>query len=114
MHRLESFKTLQNGWDSYGAPAPSGTAIGNAEAFVANLPEAIGPYRLAPSVVGGVGFTHRGNGRKVYVEFFNDGRVFALFSDGQSEPMTREVLAVRSGYRGLIAEMNGYLGSAVA
>ena len=65
--------------------------------------------RIAPSVMGGIGLTQRQSGRNIYIEFYNDGRVFALFSDGVSEPMTREVAPGYQDFNQLIGEMQGFL-----
>ena len=66
------------------------------------------PTRLAPSVVGGIGLTVRLDHRKVYTEFFNDGSVVTLFSDGQGS-RTKRIDATESGYRELVDELDKYL-----
>jgi hypothetical protein len=67
------------------------------------------PSRLAPSAVGGVGVTHRRGSKTVYVEFYNDGRVLALFSDNVSEPVIKRIDPNDQSFRELIAGMRGYL-----
>ena len=81
-----------------------------AENFLAQLLSMnIEPSRLAPSAVGGVGLTRRKNDRRVYVEFFNNGKIYALFSDGVTEPISREIPAGRQGFLKLIGDMGTYL-----
>jgi hypothetical protein len=108
--KLESLHRLPGGWNGYDSPAPSGLAIGLARSFISGLlKHASAPSRLAPSAVGGVGVTRRHQGRKVYVEFFNDGQVIALFSDEVSEPRTKRVEPGYRSFQELIGEMRDYL-----
>jgi hypothetical protein len=101
---------LQDGWNGYDAPAPSEKARRTAESFVDTLlKEKYEPRRLAPSAVGGVGVTQRKGNRSVYVEFYNDGRVLALFSDDVSEPQVKRVEPGLQSFKKLIAEMRDYL-----
>jgi hypothetical protein len=82
---LDAMRQLQDGWNGYGAPAPSNAAIVIARSFLSNQRIAR-PFRVAPSAAGGVGITHKRNKRRVYVEFYNNGEVCALFSDDSSAP----------------------------
>ena len=80
--RLTNLRGLKDRWNSYTAPRPDELAIRNAEAFLTAMRDAdYEPTRLAPSAMGGVAITRRQDKRKVLVEFYNDGRVYALFSD---------------------------------
>ena len=107
--RLNELSQVKDGWNGYDAPAPTEAAIAAARTFLSALETArILPSRVAPSVVGGIGITKRTGARKVYVEFRNDGRIFALFSDGQS-PSTQPVMPSAEGFQNLIAAMRGYL-----
>jgi hypothetical protein len=108
--KIASMTQLKEGWNGYHAPPPSARAIGMAENFLAHLlGKKIEPSRLAPSAVGGVGLTRRKNDRRVYVEFFNNGRIYALFSDSVTEPISREVPPGRQGFLKLIGDMGAYL-----
>ena len=108
--KLVQLRHLRDGWNGYAAPAPSERAINTANAFVDILLRAkYEPKRLAPSAVGGVGITQRSGAKKVYVEFFNDGKVFALFSDGDSEPISREIIPGYQSFKTLVKEMQEYL-----
>ena len=101
---------LRDGWNGYDAPAPSAKAILTAQGFVETLlSQKYEPKRVAPSAVGGVGITQRNRNKKVYVEFFNDGKVFALFSDGNSEPVSKEIIPGHQAFKALIKEMQEYL-----
>jgi hypothetical protein len=109
-NRLDTFKKLKLGWDSYSAPAPTYSASSIAEAFLRKLQESgISPDRLSPSVVGGIGFTFREGGLKVYVEFSNRGSVHALFSDGMTDPVVEKVLPDDSSFSKLILRIKTYL-----
>ncbi len=101
---------LTEGWDGYGAPAPSGAAIAVARSYLGSLfKERLEPSRVAPSVVGGIGITHKLTKRRVYVECFNDGQIYALFSDGQSLPNGRPVKAREDSFEELIGAIRDYL-----
>lgn len=101
---------LKDGWNGYAAPAPSEKAIALARSFVDMLiKEKYEPKRLAPSAVGGVAVSQRSNDRKVYVEFFNDGTIYALFSDGSSEPVSEEIRPGYQAFKALVKRMRDYL-----
>ena len=108
--KFARMKNLHQGWNGYSAPPPTNRAIVTARYFVellvANGQE---PLRVAPSVIGGVGVTRRVADRKVYVEFYNEGGVVALFSDGVTEPSAKEVDPNYVGFTSLIQEMRDYL-----
>jgi hypothetical protein len=108
--KLESFSKLRTGWDGYSARAPEKAAILSAKLFLSQLTESGRvPDRIKPSVVGGIGITFRSNQRKCYVEFYNNGTVYALFSDGQTEPETCQVPPTAQNYKVLIKAIQGYL-----
>ena len=108
--KLTDMVRLKEGWNGYSAPAPSVSAINTAKSFVRVLMrENQEPRRVAPSAVGGVGVSRRNAKRKVFVEFFNDGKVFALFSDGESEPLSKEVVPGLQTFKNLTREMRDYL-----
>ena len=108
--KLQEMKHLKSGWNGYSAPAPSKLAAQSARNFISVLlKEHQEPKRVMPSAAGGVGVTQRRNGKKVFVEFFNDGKVFALFSDGISDPVSKEVVPIHHAFQVLTKEMQEYL-----
>ncbi len=108
--RLESFQSLRLGWDGYSAPSPSAEAVGYARSFLNYLrQEAFLPDRLAPSVVGGVGFTFREGNRKAYVEFSNKGTAHVLFSDGETDPKVEKFDSGDAGFRQSVRKIKMYL-----
>jgi hypothetical protein len=108
--KFAELSKLKDGWNGYNAPAPSEQARLTARCFVdILLKEKYEPRRLAPSAVGGVGVTQRKGNRSVYVEFYNDGRVLALFSDDVSEPEVKRVEPGLQSFKKLIAVMRDYL-----
>ncbi len=108
--KLQSLTRLRAGWDSYAAPPPSGEAIAAAHSYLSTL-ELLGwePTRLEASVMGGVGVTHRQGPRKVYVEFYNDGKVHALFSERTPRMETFPVGSDVPSYYRLIRKAREYL-----
>jgi hypothetical protein len=108
--KLESFGALKDGWNSYTAPAPSQTALYTARIFLTELrSQGCEPTRLAASAMGGVAITQRKGARKGFVEFYNDGRVYALFSDRMGEMRVIPVQADSSSFRKLIVEIRDFL-----
>jgi hypothetical protein len=90
--KLKSLNGLQPGWDGYDAPAPGEKALENAAAFLdaLNLWDDLEPALLSASTVGGVGITFVASGREAYVEFYTDGPVFTILSNGHEEPQIIE------------------------
>lgn len=108
--KLASFRSLKKGWDGYKATPPDLKPVHLVSGFLDLLRQnRYLPSRLAPSVVGGVGVSFRKGGLKVYVEFSNKGTVHALFSDGVSEPVVKQVMPDSAGYRALVATTRAYL-----
>ena len=108
--KLDSYLGLAPGWDGYSALPPSSLAVERAKEFLALLRGAeLEPARVRPSVVSGIGLTIRKGRRKVYVEFYNEGTVYALFSDGESEPETRQIQARQDNYFALMGQTREYL-----
>lgn len=108
--KIDSFHTLQTGWNGYSAPAPSGAAIKTAKLFLAQLQSKdLRPDRIKPAAVGGIGVTFRKDRRKSYVEFYNNGTVYVLFSEGTPEPETRQIRPTIRDYLSAIEEIQGYL-----
>jgi|SRR5271166_2897154 len=107
--KVDSLAALADGWNGYDAPAPSKLARETAKRFLSQLGQRAEPARVAPSAEGGVGVTHRAGPRRVYVEFFNDGEVCALFSDDASSPVSKSVSPDFPGFKNLIDEIRNYL-----
>jgi hypothetical protein len=80
---LDTCRNLVKGWDGYDADPPSDEAIAGASKYLDLLDLAgIPPDRVASSVMGGVGVTHKLDVGRVYVEFLNDGQTYVLKSFG--------------------------------
>lgn len=107
LNRMES---LKQGWNGYEAPAPTTAAIGAARHYLRTVcREGFEPNRVEPSVMGGVGITHRHGNRKVYLEFYNDGTVHSLFSDRSGKMKTMPVPATGDAFQRLTATAKDYL-----
>lgn len=86
--KLDSFYKLERGWDGYHAESPNEEAISQTKTYLdwielypPDNPELFRNLRVAPSVIGGVGVTFKNGQNRVYVEFFNDGNIYSLFSN---------------------------------
>jgi hypothetical protein len=109
LRKLTTFASLPDGWNGYTAPPPSALAVRHSRIFLFSLSSLkFPPYRLKPSVVGGIAFSFRQGQRKAYIEFFNEGNAYALFSDSESEPITKPILTSTEGYLVLIKEIREY------
>jgi len=99
--KLDSFGDLQQGWDSYDAPAPNACAIENARRILEFLALAGATFlvrRVAPSVEGGVGIVFACQGQRYSdIECFNDGKIIAIASDGPHEPSLLSLTTIPKG-----------------
>ena len=101
---------LPDNWNGRKSPAPTPGAITSAALLVHMMIDRnLEPTRLAPSAVGGVGVTRRLGERLVYVECYNHGKVYAIFSDDQSEGETHRVRPDRIGVEQFLGLMEAYL-----
>lgn len=108
--KLSKMDSLPAGWDGYSAPAPSKTAVLIAKDLVKTFcREDFVPKRVSPSAVGGVGITHKRKARKIYIEIYNNGEVYALFSDGVSEPDVKPIELDEQSLMRLVSVMRVYL-----
>ena len=107
---LDSYARLVKGWNGYSAPAPAEVAIKGSRQFLRMLQsENLRPDRVKPSSVGGIGITFKRGSRKSYVEFYNNGTVYFLLSEGDKEPSTGQVRPTRRDYLTLIRRIRDYV-----
>ena len=110
VRKLHDCGRLTRGWDGYDAEPPHDLAIHNAVQFMHDVEaEDLLPSRIAPSVVGGIGITFRNEERKAYLEFYNDGTVYCVFSDGSSTPLIEPCRNERSARRTLCNRIREFL-----
>jgi hypothetical protein len=111
IERASELGRLNQGWNSYSAPAPTPAAIGNAKTLLTLASVAgIIPERIEPSAMGGVGVTFTAGSREVVVEFYNAGNAHALFSENDTEALeTAPVAPGVEGYSRLLQEVRRYL-----
>ena len=87
--RLETFRGLAPGWDSYDASPPNETALRNGRivlGFVHEQEESP-PVHVAPSAEGGVLLVFSAGGPKYAdIECYNDGEILAILSEPSGEP----------------------------
>ncbi len=108
--RLESFRSLRQGWDSYDAEPPGDVAIANARRILHVLwsGEAAPPLRqISPSVEGGVAVVFTGRDKKYAdIECFNNGDILAITSDGATEPSVWSITKEGGSIRSAIEKIN--------
>jgi len=106
--RLAEISNLKKDWDGYDTEPPATTAIKNARLFLdCTRGLDLDPEFVSPSPVG-VGITFARDVREVYLEFYNDGQIYALFSDG-GEPVIKRIEVAPEVIRQLISDIQGYL-----
>ena len=112
LERLDSFRALPRGWDSYEAEPPNEVALANARRLlrVAWEYEGGAKLRLSPSVEGGVGVIFGADAKKYAdIECFNDGEILAITSAGTPEPSVWTVDASPEGFRAAIERISSFL-----
>jgi hypothetical protein len=108
--KLDGLLQLPKGWDGYQAAPPNAVARDRTRTFLESLYlENYAPSQVGPSVIGGIGVSRRRGKKKVYVEFNNNGKVHALFSDGTSEPRVDQIQPDKVGFSRLIKSIRTYL-----
>jgi len=84
---LQAMSKLAQGWDGYDADPPSDMAVETARRIAEFLSMSSLTFRIAASVVGGVGITLCGDrGSEVYIEVYNDANVYVMLSRNTDEP----------------------------
>jgi hypothetical protein len=109
VQRIADMKSLQAGWDGYGAEPPSALAREWAVLVLQLLPRSLQPFAVSPSSEGGVALSFGKGERVVTIECLNDGSVLAVRSDRVNAPRAWELSGsdgIRSGLS-LIAEFLG-------
>jgi hypothetical protein len=108
--RLETFRGLAPGWDSYDASPPNETALRNGRivlGFVHEQEESP-PVHVAPSAEGGVLLVFSAGGPKYAdIECYNDGEILAILSEPSGEPtiwrLTLEEEQLRTSFERIAA-----------
>ena len=90
--QLAAIQFLRDGWDSYGAPAPSISAMEHAAAFLQKLRDRrFLPDAVIPSAEGGIAFYFEKGQRTAYFEYRNSGEAIAAMYAPFGEPEIREL-----------------------
>lgn len=110
--RLEEMRDLEPGWNGYNAPVPSPLAIEYAAQFLRALHCVdYRPVRIGPSVMGGVGITFLSDWLEVFVEIYNNGDIYAMFSDDRDVEKDPQVIPYSdsNGFTDLLHEIGEFL-----
>ncbi len=104
--KLIGYRKSSSMEDSSEWPGPSPSAIANATEFLDKLHDSdMPPSTVSQSAIGGIAFTFLSGGMEVFVEFLNNGNVFAVVSkpdDVEADFPTYQVGKDGFGYDGLI------------
>lgn len=100
-HRnIEMMATLNDGWDSYKAPAINSVARANATAFcnvAASVP--LLPNRVTPAVVGAVAVIFCWKDKTGFVEFYNGGTAAVILYRQGRPPATFKLSIQKDEFR---------------
>lgn len=109
--KVEQALILEEGWNGDDAPPPEFDAALHASRLLEAMRRAgYHPTRIAASAMGGIAITRKVGNKKVLVEFYNDGRVYYLFSDRSSGSMdVKPLLLDQDSLTKFIASMREYL-----
>ena len=95
--KLQSFRSLEAGWNGFEAEPPSDMAITQARKVLRVLHELrFKPTRIDPSAEGGVGLTFLAGDLYGDIECFNSGEILAATSDRIHDPDVWELGATDS------------------
>ncbi len=112
LSKLESFRNLRPGWDSYEAEPPNETALENARQVLLFLmdSESSLPVLVAPSAEGGVALVFaRDSSKYADIECFNDGEVLAITSEPAQEPTIWPLTPDEEGFRTALERITTFL-----
>jgi len=109
--KIHAALLLEDGWNGDDAPPPEVIAAVNATKFLnAMHQESYPPTRIAASAMGGIAVTRKVGNKKVLVEFYNDGKVYFLFSDRGSGSMDVKLLLLdQDSLTRFVASMRDFL-----
>src|ERR1019366_1170763 len=80
-------ESLRSNWDSYGAPAPNETALGNATRILEHMtPFDLSAAKIMPSAEGGIGFCFVVGDRYADIEASNEGDILGVRYVGKHTP----------------------------
>lgn len=83
---IERTRNLLSGWDGSEAISTSDIAIQKSLDFLNLLVKInLQPSMVSPSVIGGIGFTFLKDKKEVFIEFYNNGEIYSLFTEHTTE-----------------------------
>lgn len=90
--KLSKLCSLQNNWDSYGAPSPNENAFQNAGRILKWMkPSDLELLNVVPSAEGGIGFCFKVHNRYADIEAMNDGTILGVRYVGMEAPILIEL-----------------------
>ena len=99
--KIDSYSSLEKGWDSYRADPPNELSRNNAKKFLELCIKLdFIPYRVCPTAMGGMAMTWKENSEKVFMEFYNTGKIYYLAAheeDSTNDVIVKEVIEYDKG-----------------
>lgn len=110
LDRCENLGALAANWDSYGAEAPNAKArYWAGEALIKVHRLGVAAPRIAASVENGIGLTLRKGSKSATIEFFNDGDIVAVRSDGAAMPVAWDVATDPKSIEAALYQMRDFV-----
>jgi hypothetical protein len=108
--RLHLLESLKGNWDSYGAPAPNETAMGNATRILEHMtPFDLSAVKIIPSAEGGIGFCFVVGDRYADVEASNEGDILGVRYVGKHAPALIPIEGTSESIENALAQIRGHL-----
>jgi hypothetical protein len=109
---LWTLTSLQDNWDSYGAPAPNDRAAANAERVLRLLQYfELSIARVLPSAEGGIGICFIQNDSYADIECSNDGEIIGVRYVGAAAPTLIEIDGTDDSIRAGLQEVREHFGA---
>ena len=107
---LCSLAELKSNWDSYGAPAPTETAIENAARILEHMrPFDLAAVHIVPSAEGGVGFCFARGDRYADIESSNEGDIIGVRYAGMQTPVLIETDGTDASIEAALQQIREYI-----
>ena len=107
---IDSLLRLEDGWDSYNAPAPNAIAAEGARMGLECAREAGAVlWCVSPSSVGGIGLVFSVPKRYADIEFFNDGEVAMIKSVRAERQEAMMVERTKEGVAAAIRDIQAFI-----
>jgi hypothetical protein len=108
--RIAELAGLKSNWDSYGAPAPNQTAVGNSiRVLTLMAPFDLSAANIMASAEGGIGFCFTNGNRYADIELSNDGQIIGVHYIGMAAPVLIESDGTDDSIKQALAQIRNHV-----